>query len=279
MNLLSADHVTVRFGDRTLLDDISLGIEQGQKLALVGVNGCGKSTFLKILAGAEVPASGEVARRTGLNMAYLEQQPEIDSELTVLQAVLDSEDPLMQLVRRYEELLYRSASDPSLVGELSAMSAQMDTLNAWSYESKAREILGRLNLHDLDQKVASLSGGQRKRVGLARVLLRQPDLLLLDEPTNHLDLDVIEWLEDYLGAQQMSLLMVTHDRYFLERVTTGIIEIDEAMRERTAISWKSARNVIRMKKSRRTVPVIFSERNLNGCAGNRKQEVRRRNTG
>ncbi|MEJ2003497.1 MAG: ABC-F family ATP-binding cassette domain-containing protein [Cyclobacteriaceae bacterium] len=227
MNLLSAENIFLRYGPRVLLDHVSFGIEQGQKIALVGVNGCGKSTFLRILAGEDEPNEGTVARKNGLNLAYLSQKPEIPSDITVLEAILDSDDPIMELVRDYEQMLQRAQKDHSLNDELAVLSARMDTLNAWDYESRAREILGKLNLHDLDQLTGTLSGGQHKRVGLARVLLRQPDLLILDEPTNHLDLDVIEWLEDYLDKQQMALLMVTHDRYFLERVTDQIVELDK----------------------------------------------------
>ncbi len=226
MNLLSAENLFLRYGTRVLLDHVSFGVEQGQKIALVGVNGCGKSSLLRILAGEDQPNSGEVARKNGLNLAYLAQRPDIPEHLSVLEAVMDGDDPIMELVRDYEGLLQKVQKNPSLTDQLSSLASRMDALNAWDYESRAREILGKLNLHDLEQLTGTLSGGQRKRVGLARVLLRQPELLILDEPTNHLDLDVIEWLEDYLDKQQMSILMVTHDRYFLERVTNEIVELD-----------------------------------------------------
>ncbi len=228
MNLISADNISIRFGDRLLLDNVSFGLEQGQKMALVGVNGCGKSTLLRILAGEEAPSSGEVAYKNALNMAYLPQQPVFDPEANILEAAMDMDDPIMEVVSQYEQAIFHSATDPKAVDRLTELTGKMDSLNAWNYESKVKEILGRLGLHDLDQKVGQLSGGQQKRVGLARALLQQPELLLLDEPTNHLDLDVIEWLEEYLGTNQMSLLMVTHDRYFLESVTNEIVEIDQA---------------------------------------------------
>ncbi|MCA6077928.1 ABC-F family ATP-binding cassette domain-containing protein [Fulvivirga sedimenti] len=228
MNLISADNISIRFGDRLLLDNVSFGLEQGRKVALVGVNGCGKSTLLRILAGEEAPSSGEVAYKNDLNMAYLPQQPDLDPDATILEAAMDMDDPVMEVVSQYEQAVYRSAYDPKAVERLTDLASKMDSLNAWNYESKVKEILGRLGLHDLEQKVGELSGGQQKRVGLARALLQQPELLLLDEPTNHLDLDIIEWLEEYLSANQMSILMVTHDRYFLESVTNEIVEIDQA---------------------------------------------------
>ncbi len=225
MNYLSADNLQISFGDQVLFSEVSLGIAQGQKMALVGINGSGKSTLLRILAGEEVPEKGEVARARGIRVAYLPQLPEFDPEAQVLDAVMMSDDPVITLVREYERALAR-ADETDQTEELTRLVSEMDARNAWNYEFQVKEILGKLGIHQLDQKVGSMSGGQRKRVGIARALLQQPDLVILDEPTNHLDLDAIEWLEEYLSASNMAIIMVTHDRYFLENVTNEIIELE-----------------------------------------------------
>lgn len=225
MNYLSAENLGISFGDQILFSGISLGISQGQKIALVGINGCGKSTLLRILAGEEVPETGEVAYANGISVAYLSQLPVFDPEAEVLDAVMMSDDPVISLVREYERTLALSGSQDH-TDQLTRLVSEMDAKNAWNYEFQVKEILGKLGIHQLDQKMANLSGGQRKRVGIARALLQQPDLVILDEPTNHLDLDAIEWLEEYLSTSNMAIIMVTHDRYFLENVTNEIMEIE-----------------------------------------------------
>ncbi|MTI20315.1 ABC transporter ATP-binding protein [Fulvivirga sp. RKSG066] len=227
MNYLSVDSISKSFNERVLFDDISFGIAQGEKVALVGVNGSGKSTLLKILAGIDVPDKGEVVINNEVKVTYLGQQPEFDGEDTVLDAILYSDDPIPKLIKDYEYHLARAESDPSSMEMLSDLIGKMDELDAWNFESQVKEILGKLGVHDLGQQVATLSGGQKKRVGLAKALIEKPDLVILDEPTNHLDLDIIEWLEEYLSMSDLALIMVTHDRYFLDKVTSKIIELDQ----------------------------------------------------
>jgi len=227
MNYLSVDSISKSFNERVLFKDLSFGIAQGEKVALVGVNGSGKSTLLKILAGLEQPDTGEVVVNNEVKVTYLGQQPEFDGDDTVLDAILYSDDPIPRLIRDYEYHVSRAESDPKSVEILSDLIAKMDELDAWNYESQVKEILGKLGIHNLEQRVSTLSGGQKKRVGLAKSLIEKPDLVILDEPTNHLDLDIIEWLEEYLSMSDLALIMVTHDRYFLDKVTSKIIELDQ----------------------------------------------------
>ncbi|GAA0194583.1 ABC-F family ATP-binding cassette domain-containing protein [Fulvivirga kasyanovii] len=227
MNYLSVDKLSKSYGARVLFQEISFGIDQGQKVALVGVNGSGKSTLLKILAGLDAPDSGEVVLANDVKLTYLGQQPDFEVAQTVLEAVLDSTDELPLLVKQYEECLLKSETDPKAADKITSLISRMDELDGWNYEGQVKEILGKLGISDFQQKVGELSGGQKKRVGLAKTLIEKPDLVILDEPTNHLDLDAIEWLEEYLSQSQMAIIMVTHDRYFLESVTNEIIELDQ----------------------------------------------------
>jgi len=220
MNYLSVENLSKTFGDRTILKDISFGLAQGQKVALVGINGSGKSTLLKILTGQEKPDSGEVVFRNDIVVRHLLQNPEFEKGQTVLDAVYDPGNPIHKLLIDYERaLLGQNDRLESLIDEI-------DAAGAWDLESQAKQILGKLGLHDLEQEVTLLSGGQQKRIALASVLIQKPDLLILDEPTNHLDIETIEWLENYLGQANMALVLVTHDRYFLEKVTRQIIELE-----------------------------------------------------
>ncbi|MBL6447854.1 ABC-F family ATP-binding cassette domain-containing protein [Fulvivirga sp. 29W222] len=227
MNYLSVDKLSKSYGARVLFKNISFGIDQGQKVALVGVNGSGKSTLLKILAGLDAPDTGEVVLANDIKLTYLGQQPDFEFTQTVLEAVLDSTDELPLLVKQYEECLLKSETNPDAADKITSLISRMDELDAWNYEGQVKEILGKLGISDYQQKVGQLSGGQKKRVGLAKTLIEKPDLVILDEPTNHLDLDAIEWLEEYLSQSQMAIIMVTHDRYFLESVTNEIIELDQ----------------------------------------------------
>lgn len=222
MNYLSAERLSKSFGERVLFDNISFGISQGQKIALVGINGSGKSTLLKILAGQEDLDSGEVIYNNEVKVAFLDQQPSLPNDLTILNAILTSDDPVTKLIKDYEYYL----SNPSSSGELSEIIDQVEKAGAWNYENQVKEILGKLGIHDLGQKIGQLSGGQKKRVGLAKTLIEKPDVVILDEPTNHLDLEAIEWLENYLSTANTALIMVTHDRYFLDNVTNEIMELD-----------------------------------------------------
>lgn len=218
---LNIDKLTKSFGDLMLFEDITFGIEQGQKIGLIAKNGSGKTTLLNIIAGKEDYDSGSVVFRNDLRVGYLEQSPVYPEGLTVLQACFYSKNETVKLIAEYEQAM--SSGDHS---NLNDILERMDALKAWDYEQRAKQILGQLKIHNLDQKVESLSGGQLKRVALANVLITDPELIILDEPTNHLDLEMAEWLEGYLSRANISILMVTHDRYFLDRVCNEIIEID-----------------------------------------------------
>ena len=226
MNVISAENIRKRFADDILLNDISLGLSAGQKVALVGKNGCGKSTLLRIMAGEEQPDGGKVVLRDGIKLAFLSQQPQFNPSDTILDAAMDSEDPLLQLVSQYQRAVVKAGDSEQEMKHLMEISGEMDAMQAWNLEAEVREVLGKLGLHEVERKVIELSGGMQKRIGLAQALLRHPDVLLLDEPTNHLDVEAIEWLEKYLSKSQITLIMVTHDRYFLENVTTEIVELD-----------------------------------------------------
>jgi len=228
MNVFSVDHISKSFSERILFQDVTFGIEQGQKIALVGVNGCGKTTLLKMIAKEEVPDEGNISFNSNIRIGYLSQIPDLNDKLDILTEIFNSTNPLAEAVKNYQLLLERPAEDAAVQEALQKAIEKVDDLNAWDFEDKARQILGKLGLHDTSQQISGLSGGQKKRVALAKVLLEEPDLLILDEPTNHLDLKAIEWLENYLDSQNLTLLMVTHDRYFLDRVTNHIIEIDQS---------------------------------------------------
>lgn len=222
VSFLQVDGLTKRFGDLLLLQDVSFGISQGEKIGLIAKNGAGKTTLLNIITGKEDYESGDIVFRNDLRVGYLEQSPTYPDNLTVLQACFYSKDETLRLIEAYEKALADNDS-----ATLSDLTVQMDNAKAWDYERKAKQILTQLNIRDFDQLVTQLSGGQLKRVALANVLITEPDLIILDEPTNHLDMEMVEWLEDYLDRSTLSLLMVTHDRYFLDRICNSIIEIDD----------------------------------------------------
>lgn len=225
MNLLSADQISKAFSEKWLFNQISFGLETGQKLALVGSNGTGKSTLLKVLNGNIIPDHGHVALHTGCSIGYLAQEPDLDPNSTIEESIFNHDNPMFKVVKAYEQALQ---SDTVSDAEMSRLLEQMDQYNAWDFEKKAEQILGKLGIHQLKTPTKQLSGGQKKRVALAQLLLQNPDVLLLDEPTNHLDLEAIEWLENHLKSHNISLIMVTHDRYFLDAVATQIIELDRA---------------------------------------------------
>ncbi|MEO9477861.1 MAG: ABC-F family ATP-binding cassette domain-containing protein [Cyclobacteriaceae bacterium] len=227
MNYLSVEGLAKSYDERQLFENLTIGLDQGQKAALVGVNGCGKSTLLKIIAGLEKPDRGVVSFRKGIRVSILPQNPVFEDSDNVVQAVFSEDIDELNVIRDYELALHKATIDPDNAPDISPLLERMDQLNAWDYESQVKQMLGELGIHDLEQKMGELSGGQRKRVAMARALIVKPDFLILDEPTNHLDLGVIEWLENYLATANMTLLMVTHDRYFLDRVTNEILEIDQ----------------------------------------------------
>lgn len=219
MNYLSVENLSKRFADKPLFEGVSFGLNQGQKTAIVGVNGAGKSTLFNILMGKETADSGSFNFNNQIKVRFLPQEPAITGHRAILDYVLAGDDEVSRTVREYAYALDTGKGIDHLL-------ARMEQLQAWDFEAQAKQILGKLGIHDLTAPTGTLSGGQQKRVALARLLIEQPDLLLLDEPTNHLDLTVIEWLEHYLAQQKMSLLLVTHDRYFLEAVTNDILELD-----------------------------------------------------
>jgi ATP-binding cassette subfamily F protein uup len=220
MNYLQAENISKSFGDLQLFEDLSFSIDRNQKIALIARNGSGKSTLLRILAGNEPADEGLVSCKNDLTIGYLPQEPELDDKLIALDQVMMNIPDLSEAIHRYEKALTGNNGD-----DLEKAIMDMDRLSAWDLESRVKEVLSKLKILDFEQPVKHLSGGQRKRVALAQVLVYQPDLFILDEPTNHLDLDMIEWLEEYLGQNHMTLVMVTHDRYFLDRVCTDILEI------------------------------------------------------
>lgn len=223
MNYLSAESISKSFHDKWLFKDISLGISQGEKFALVGNNGVGKSTLLKILTGELPSDSGKVSVREGITTGFLTQEPRVNDSVTVKDVLFSDSNEIAKVVKEYEDCLQHPDVSPE---RMQAVLEKMEELNAWDYEAKVHEIIGKLGVPDLDKTFGQLSGGQRKRIFLAQMLLTEPDLIIMDEPTNHLDLTAIEWLENYLAGQQVTLIMVTHDRYFLDNVATEIIEID-----------------------------------------------------
>lgn len=218
---LQAENLSKSFGDLTIFSDISLSLFQYQRTAIIAKNGTGKSTLLNILTGKDTADKGKVTLRNDVRIGYLSQNPELNEKATILENVFGADDEISLTIRNYEKALAKD--DKDLLHH--AMEA-MDRLNIWEREVKAKQILSKLRLDDINQPVTKLSGGQRKRVALASTLISEPDVLILDEPTNHLDLDMVEWLEEFLTRGQQTILMVTHDRYFLDRVCTDIIEID-----------------------------------------------------
>ena len=227
MNYLSIDNISKAFSDKLLFENISFGIEKGEKTALVAANGTGKSTMMKILVGKEESDKGTISYNENIRIGYLEQLPQFDPELTIQEVISTGHTDIMAVIQRYENALLNHVDDnnTSTKKELEQAIAQMDGLQAWSYEQRLKQLLYTFEITDLTQKVGTLSGGQVKRLALALVLLDDPDILFLDEPTNHLDMGMIEWLEKYLTQSTKTLFMVTHDRYFLDRVCNKIFEL------------------------------------------------------
>ncbi len=229
MNLLTITNLSKQYSERLLFDNANLLINDGDRIGLVGINGSGKSTLLRLVAGLETPDSGDVTIWGNVRVEYLAQEPKLNDTLTVLQAIFYSDSPQMQLLRDYEAVshaLQHHPEDESLQAQLVALSAELDRTAGWAAEANAKTILTQLGITDFTVLVGTLSGGQRKRVALARALIDRADLLILDEPTNHIDAETVAWLEDYLATTPGALLMVTHDRYFLDRVVNRIVELD-----------------------------------------------------
>ena len=220
---LQVEDLTKSYGFRMLFAGVTFGVDEGNKIGVIAKNGTGKTTLLSIIAGVEAADSGKITWRSGVRVGYLPQQPTFAGNPTVAEAALTGDDPTAAIVRGYEAAL--AGGDAKAIEEASH---RMDTAGAWDYEDRLRQLLSRLKITDLTARVNTLSGGQRKRVALASVLMSNPDMLILDEPTNHLDIEVIEWIENYLKRSRATLLMVTHDRYFLDRVCNRIIEIDNS---------------------------------------------------
>ena len=218
MNYLSVDNISKAFSDKLLFENISFGIEKGEKTALIAANGTGKSTMMRILVGKEEADGGKVTFNENVRIGYLEQLPKFDPNLTIEDVIATGHTDVMRVIKRYEEALVNQV-------DLDKATAEMDTMQAWSYELRLKQLLSTFEINDLTQKVGTLSGGQVKRLALALVLLDDPDMLFLDEPTNHLDMQMVEWLEDYLTQSNVTLFMVTHDRYFLDRVCNKILEM------------------------------------------------------
>lgn len=223
ISYLQVNNLSKRFGEQSLFENISFGIGKGQKVALIAKNGMGKSTLLRIIAGKDSAETGTVIFRNDISVGILDQDPALDPENTVFEEVFNSDSPILSLIKSYENALGNNDMQA-----LEKLIPEMDAHAAWDYDNTIKQILSELKIDTYDKKIKFLSGGQKKRVGLAKVLISNPDFLILDEPTNHLDIEMTEWLEDYLGKSSATLLMVTHDRYFLDRVCNQIIEIDES---------------------------------------------------
>ncbi|WP_439151550.1 ABC-F family ATP-binding cassette domain-containing protein [Winogradskyella sp.] len=222
MNYLNVENISKSYGELVLFKDLSFSIHKDQKIAFVAKNGSGKTSILNILSGKDTPDEGQIVIRKGLRLAFLDQEPDLDAKLTVEETIFASDIPILKTIEAYEKAL----KNPQDTEAYQLAFEAMDRNNAWEFETQYQQTLSQLKLEDLSMKVGTLSGGQKKRLALAQALLSKPDILILDEPTNHLDLEMIEWLEDYFAKTQQTLFMVTHDRYFLERVCNEIIELD-----------------------------------------------------
>ncbi len=222
MNYLSVENISKSYGERILFTDISFGINKDQKIAFIAKNGTGKTSLLNIITGIDTPDSGQIVSRNDIHIAFLSQDPDLAPELTIEETIFASDNKILKVIQQYEKAL----QNPDDTEAYQKAFEKMEMSNAWDFETQYKQILFKLNLEDLDKKVSTLSGGQKKRLALATILIKKPDLLILDEPTNHLDLEMIEWLEQYFAKENITLFMVTHDRYFLERVCNEIIELD-----------------------------------------------------
>lgn len=232
VNLIQAQNLSKKYGEKQLFHQITFGIDQGQKVALVAGNGKGKSTLLKILCGKDIPDEGKISTHKELKLAYLEQNPPLDPQKTIGEVIYDSDTPLIRTIRKYREAIQLSSANPTEDNNryLQEMLEKMDAAEAWDYEQKITEVLAQFGITNLNQTIASLSGGQIKKVALAGILIQDANLIIMDEPTNHLDIQLIQWLEQFLSRQKLALLIVTHDRYFLDNVCDSVFELaDDGM--------------------------------------------------
>jgi len=225
LNYLNIENISKSYGELTLFENLSFSIHKDQKVAFVAKNGTGKTTILNILAKTDEPDSGQIIFRKDIKVSFLPQDPYLDSNLTVEETIFSSENLILEVIKNYEKALLNPEDTETYQNAFE----QMDIHQAWDFETQYKQILFKLKLENLQQKVSSMSGGQKKRLSLANALINKPDLLILDEPTNHLDLEMIEWLEDFFAKENITLFMVTHDRYFLERVCNEIIELDHGV--------------------------------------------------
>ena len=228
LEFISVEKLSKDYGARVLFSNLSFGLSRGDKMALVANNGTGKSSLLKIIAGKDVSSSGEVVFRKGVQVGYLSQNSHFDESLSIQQLVDSAQSRVSKLIVEYEKAVAKQTVDFSEISQkkVEDLSLLMDQYSAWDYKRRIEQILSKFNIIDLNQKVGDLSGGQKKRLALSLLLIDEADILLLDEPTNHLDVEMIEWLEKYLSQQKITLLMVTHDRYFLENVCNHILELE-----------------------------------------------------
>ncbi len=222
MNLLTVENISKSYGELVLFSDISFGINKDQKIALIAKNGSGKTSILNIMSGKDTSETGQVTTRKGIKISFLEQEPDLDPNLTIEETIFTTDNEILKVIAAYE----KAVDNPEDTEQYQKAFEAMERLNAWDFETQYKQILFQLQLTKLDAKVQTLSGGQKKRLALANALLNKPDLLILDEPTNHLDLEMIEWLEAYFAKENITLFMVTHDRYFLDRVCNEILELD-----------------------------------------------------
>ena len=228
MQTMRAEGLTSTYGEKVLFDHVSFIINENDRIGLIGVNGSGKTSLLNVISGVVSPESGTITCPNDYRIGYLKQQPELDPDKTIMDAVFAGDQEVFKLIRQYELALDRFSNhpdDPDAIDRYTKLQAKMDQADAWEADSQVKTILTQLKITNVSQKIGNLSGGQQKRVGLAQVLIQQPDLLLLDEPTNHLDLDSIIWLQDFLASYKGAVLVVTHDRYFLDQVTNHIWEL------------------------------------------------------
>ncbi len=228
MNYLSVENLEKNYGERVLFEGLTFGLSQGDKMALIANNGTGKTSLLKIISGKDVPNNGKITLRKGIRVGYLDQQPDFNENFSIKELIESTHTEVVKCVQEYEAAVEAQCQEynDQTNDRFEKASALMDELNGWDYDRRIKQILSQFNINDLSQKIAHISGGQKKRLALSMLLIDEPELLLLDEPTNHLDVDMIEWLEKYLQQQKITLLMVTHDRYFLDRVCNHILELE-----------------------------------------------------
>ncbi len=266
--LLTVENVSKSYGEKILFRDISFGIAKGQKTALIARNGAGKTSLLEIIAGNDFPDEGKVVFRNHAKIGYLSQNPSLKEDLSVMEYVFASENKFIQTIKEYESALFQIQQSNTSENQklLNQCILEMDTLNAWDYENRIKEILSRLQINDVSKKISQLSGGERKKIALSKILIEDADLLILDEPTNHLDISMIEWLEEYLSKQNLALLLVTHDRYFLDNVCSEIIELSN----QSIFKYKGNYNYFIEKKLER---VFIEQQELEKTKNNYSREL------